>query len=57
MLSVGSAIMAPLGFEKSLSCVNNLRLREGRGIVSGHEIFVVDLLDGGVRDFSQWYPP
>ncbi len=57
MLSVGSAIMAPQVFEKSLSCVNNLRLREGRGIVSGHEIFVVDLQDGGGWDWSQGEPP
>ena len=29
MLSVGSAIMGPQVFEKSLSCVNNLRLQAG----------------------------
>ena len=31
VLSVGSAIMGPQVFEKSLSCVNNLRLQSGRG--------------------------
>ena len=30
VLSVGSAIMGPQVFEKSLSCVNNLRLQNGR---------------------------
>ena len=30
VLSVGSAIMGPQVFEKSLSCVNNLRLQAGR---------------------------
>ena len=33
VLSVGSAIMGPQVFEKSLSCVNNLRLQSGRRVV------------------------
>ncbi|MHB8520658.1 MAG: GSU2086 family protein [Limisphaerales bacterium] len=57
VLSVGSAIMAPQVFEKSLSCVNNLRLQAGRGIVRGHCIYVVDLQDGGQWDWSQGEPP
>jgi hypothetical protein len=57
VLSVGSAIMAPQVFEKSLSCVNNLRLQEGRPIVSGHQIFVVDLQDGGNWDWTKGEPP
>lgn len=57
LLSVGSAIMAPQVFEKSLSCVNNLRLGAGRGIVSGHSLFVVDLQDGGGWDWTQGEPP
>ena len=57
VLSVGSAIMAPQVFEKSLSCVNNLRLQAGREIVSGHQIYVVDLQDGGNWDWSQGEPP
>ena len=52
VLSVGSAIMAPQVFEKSLSCVNNLRLQAGRPTVSGHSIFVVDLQDGGNWDWT-----
>ena len=57
VLSVGSAIMAPQVFEKSLSCVNNLRLQAGREIVSGHNIFVIDLQDGGNWDWSKGEPP
>ncbi|MBI5387047.1 MAG: hypothetical protein HZA90_20440 [Verrucomicrobia bacterium] len=57
VLSVGSAIMAPQVFEKSLSCVNNLRLQAGRTIVQGHSIFVVDLQDGGNWDWSKGEPP
>ena len=57
VLSVGSAIMAPQVFEKSLSCVNNLRLQAGRKIVQGHSIFVVDLQDGGGWDWTRGEPP
>src|SRR5205807_9122619 len=56
VLSVGSAIMAPQVFEKSLSCVNNLRLQAGRKIVQDHEIYVVDLQDGGNWDWSKGEP-
>ena len=57
VLSVGSAIMAPQVFEKSLSCVNNLRLQAGRGIVGGHTIYVLDIQDGGNWDWTQGEPP
>jgi len=58
VLSVGSAIMGPQVFEKILSCVNNLRIQDGRPIVSGHSIHVVDLQDGGGWDWStQGEPP
>jgi hypothetical protein len=57
VLSIGSAIMGPQVFEKSLSCVNNLRLQHGRPIVQGHSIYVVDLQDGGGWDWSQGEPP
>jgi hypothetical protein len=57
VLSVGSAIMGPQVFEKSLSCVNNLRLQENRSIVQGHSIYVVDLQDGGNWDWTQGEPP
>ncbi|MFN3409202.1 MAG: hypothetical protein ACK45B_09435 [Limisphaerales bacterium] len=57
VLSVGSAVMAPQVFEKSLSCVNNLRLHAGRPVVSGHQLYVVDLADGGNWDWSRGEPP
>jgi hypothetical protein len=57
VLSVGSAIMGPQVFEKSLSCVNNLRLQNGRDIVKDHTIYVVDLQDGGGWDWSKGEPP
>jgi hypothetical protein len=57
VLSVGSAIMGPQVFEKSLSCVNNLRIQEGKGPIAGHSIYVVDLQDGGGWDWSRGEPP
>ena len=57
VLSVGSAIMGPQVFEKSLSCVNNLRLQAGRTVVGGHHIFVIDLQDGGQWDWTRGEPP
>jgi len=57
VLSVGSAIMGPQVFEKSLSCVNNIRLAQGRPVVAGHHIYVVDLQDGGGWDWSKGEPP
>ena len=57
VMSVGSAIMGPQVFEKAISCVNNLRLQSGRGIVKGHTIYVVDLQDGGKWDWTTGEPP
>jgi hypothetical protein len=57
VLSIGSAIMAPQVFEKSLSCAHNLRFQQGRGPVSGHSIYVVDLQDGGGWDWTHGEPP
>lgn len=57
VLSVGSAIMAPQVFEKSVSCVNNLRLQAGRTILRDHTIYVVDIQDGGNWDWSRGEPP
>jgi hypothetical protein len=57
VMSIGSAIMAPQVFEKSVSCVNNLRLQAGRNIVRDHTIYVVDIQDGGRWDWSKGEPP
>ena len=42
VLNVGSAIMGPQVFEKTLSCVNNVRLQDGQAAIAGHSIYVVD---------------
>jgi hypothetical protein len=57
VLSVGSAIMAPQVFEKSVSCVNNLRLQAGRPILHDHTMYVVDIQEGGRWDWSAGEPP
>ena len=57
VMSVGSAIMGPQVFEKSISCVNNLRSQAGRKVVSGHSIHVVDVQDGGNWDWTHGEPP
>jgi hypothetical protein len=57
VLSVGSAIMAPQVFEKSLSCVNNLRLQANKPIVCDHSMFIVDIQDGGNWDWTKGEPP
>ena len=57
VLSVGSAIMGPQVFEKSISCVNNLRLQDEKPIVQGHSFYVVDIQDGGGWDWAQGEPP
>ena len=57
VLSVGSAIMGPQVFEKSLSCVNNLRLQANRDIVQNHSFYVVDIQDGGGWDWTIGEPP
>jgi hypothetical protein len=57
VLSVGSAIMGPQVFEKSLSCVNNFRVQVNRPVVRDHNIYVVDLQDGGNWDWTKGEPP
>ncbi len=57
VLSIGSAIMAPQVFEKAISCVNNVRLQDGKPTIRDHQIFVVDLQDGGNWDWSTGEPP
>jgi hypothetical protein len=57
VLSIGSAIMGPQVFEKSMSCVNNLRLQRGLEVIRNMTIYVVDLQDGGGWDWTQGEPP
>jgi hypothetical protein len=57
VFSVGSAVMGPQVFEKSVSCVNNVRLQRGASVLSGHCVVVVDVQDGGGWDWSVGEPP
>jgi hypothetical protein len=54
-LSVGSAVMSPMVFEKSLSMAQNLALQQGKRI-SRHYIAVVDLAESH-WDWSEGEPP
>jgi hypothetical protein len=55
-MSIGSAIMSPQVFEKAFSAANNLRVAEGRSLLSDHYLAIVDLQDGGGWDWSQGEP-
>jgi len=54
-LSVGSAVMSPMVFEKSLSMAQNLALQEGRSI-DNHLMQVVDLQESH-WDWTKGEPP
>lgn len=54
-LSLGSAVMSPMIFEKSLSMSQNIALQEGRAI-RNHYILVVDLAKSH-WDWTQGEPP
>jgi hypothetical protein len=54
-LSVGSAVMSPMVFEKSLSMGQNLAIQRGRPI-EGHYILVTDLAES-FWDWSRGEPP
>ena len=56
-IAIGSAIMAPMVFEKSLSMANNLALVEGRPPLSKHYMVVVDIQDGGGWNWNDGEPP
>ena len=54
-LSVGSAVMSPMIFEKSLSMARNVRLQQGKNI-TGHKIYVVDLAESS-WNWAEGEPP
>jgi hypothetical protein len=54
-LSVGSAVMSPMIFEKSMSMAQNLALQHGTSI-QNHTIVVVDLAESN-WDWTQGEPP
>lgn len=55
-LSIGSAVMSPMVFEKSLSMSQNIELQEGRKITN-HYIAVVDLAESNWDWKNQGEPP
>jgi hypothetical protein len=56
-ISVGSAIMSPQVFEKAFSAVNNIRVAEGRSLLTNHYLAIVDIQDGGGWDWTAGEPP
>jgi hypothetical protein len=54
-MSVGSAVMSPMIFEKSLSMAQNLALQQGHTI-QDHYMMVVDLQESH-WDWTQGEPP
>jgi hypothetical protein len=56
-LTVGSAIMAPMIFEKSLSMANNLALTTTGAALHDYDLVVNDIQEGGDWDWNQGEPP
>lgn len=56
-LTVGSAIMAPMVFEKSMSMANNLAIQRIGRPISGHYLAVIDIQNGGNWDWAKGEPP
>lgn len=56
-MTIGSAIMAPMVFEKSMSMSNNLSINLGNGPLKDFYLVVVDIADGGNWDWSNGEPP
>ncbi|MBU4200343.1 MAG: hypothetical protein KKG09_10205 [Verrucomicrobia bacterium] len=54
-LSIGSAVMSPMIFEKAMAMAQNLARQRGR-VINGHYIFVVDLAKAG-WDWRRGAPP
>ncbi len=54
-LSIGSAVMSPMVFEKSLSISQNLAIQQGT-LIENHAIYVVDLAESH-WDWTQGEPP
>ncbi len=56
-LTVGSAIMAPMIFEKSLSMANNLAIQEDGRPLEDYSLVINDIQEGGGWDWQQGEPP
>ena len=56
-MTVGSAVMAPMVFEKSMSMANNLAIQKTGQPLGGHYLAVVDIQNGGNWDWAKGEPP
>jgi len=56
-VSVGSAIMSPMIFEKSMSMSNNFRLNNNLEKIKDYYLGVIDIQDDGNWDWSKGEPP
>jgi hypothetical protein len=56
-VSIGSAIMAPMIFEKAMSMSNNLSIQRTGKPMADYHIVVVDIQDGGGWDWRAGEPP
>lgn len=56
-LSVGSAVMSPMIFEKALSMANNLSLQQKGQPLSDYYLAVVDIQESADWDWTQGEPP
>jgi hypothetical protein len=56
-IAVGSAVMAPMIFEKSLSMANNLSINQTGKPLADYHLLVVDIQEGGDWDWSDGEPP
>lgn len=56
-IGVGSAVMAPMIFEKSMSMANNLSISTTGKPLTKHYMAVVDIQDGGGWDWTKDEPP
>jgi hypothetical protein len=56
-LTVGSSVMAPMIFEKSLSMANNHSIKKSGSPLQDYYLGVVDIADGGDWDWSVGEPP
>ena len=56
-VTIGSAVMSPMVFEKSMSMANNKIIKNGGKAQTDYTIAVVDIADGGNWDWTKGEPP
>ena len=56
-IAVGSAVMAPMIFEKAMSMANNLAIQKSGKPIGDHFLVVNDIQEGGDWDWKKGEPP